>query len=133
MKSWFWSTAFFLLGYAIATVVGFSLYYVSVIVMWVGIFTLMPVVFVYLFYLYLRKVRCEAEQSLRETVRVVIYWAALSFLLDALVYIAIVPAVYGVPANWRFFIDQSPWIWLCYMVVLFVGLAGRWLYIRNSS
>lgn len=133
MKSWFWSTMFFLFGYAIATVVGFSLYYVSVIVMWVGIFTLMPIVFVYLFYLYLRKVRCEAKKSLRETIRVVIYWAALSFLLDALVYIAIVPAVFGVPANWRFFIDQSPWIWLCYTVMLFVGLAGRWLYVRSSS
>jgi hypothetical protein len=133
MKSWFWSTMFFLLGYAIATVVGFSLYYVSVIVMWVGTFTLMPIVFVYLFYLYLRKVRCEAEESLRETVRVVIYWAALSFLLDALVYIAVVPAVFGVSQNWRFFIDQSPWIWLCYMVMLVVGLAGRWLYVRNSA
>ncbi len=41
------------LGYLVATILGFPIYYIHETVMWIVIFTLMPVVFRYLFYIYL--------------------------------------------------------------------------------
>jgi len=55
------------LGYLVATIVGFSTYYIHETLMWIAIFTLMPVVFGYLFYTYLRRTKCEKSQSLRQT------------------------------------------------------------------
>ena len=133
MKSWLWSSGLFLLGYVVGTVVGFALYFVNEVLMWVGLFTLMPAVFAVLFYLYLGKVACPPETSLSEVIRVALYWSALSFLLDALAYIAVVPVIFGTPANWGFFTDQSPWIWLSYLSIFAMGLAGRWLYLRRST
>jgi hypothetical protein len=133
MRSWLWSTVFFLLGYAIATVVGFGLFYLSETAMWIGTMTLMPIVFACLFYIYLRTVKCPLEASFRESAVMVIYWITLSFSLDAIVYILIVPAVYGGRSNWLFFMDQSPWIWLNYIILLLVGAVGRWAYHRYRT
>jgi hypothetical protein len=55
------------LGYLIATVVGFTTYYINIVVMWIAIFTLMPLVFGYLFFLYLQKTGCDGSGLLRET------------------------------------------------------------------
>ncbi|MDH3745892.1 MAG: hypothetical protein OES47_12400, partial [Acidobacteriota bacterium] len=67
MKSTRLAFRLFGLGYLIATVVGFSTYYIHVTLMWITIFTLMPVVFGYLFYTYLRRTGCERSRSFRET------------------------------------------------------------------
>ena len=119
------------LGYGIGTVVGFSTYYIHITVMWIALFTVMPVVFGYLFYFYLRKTNCEKSRSFRETNLLVLFWIVFSFLLDALVYIAIVPLVYGYSSNWTFFIDQSPWIWLNYLTIIVLGHISRLFYLRK--
>ncbi len=132
MKSWFWATVLFLLGYLIATAVGFTLYYVNETTMWIATLTIMPAIFAYLVYWYLRHVQCLQADSLSQTGYLVGYWIILSFLLDACVYILVVPAAFGAPANWRFFVDQSPWIWLNYLVLIGAGMAGRWTYRWHS-
>lgn len=119
------------LGYLIATVVGFSTFYIHVTVMWVAIFTLMPVVFGYLFYTYLRRSGCERSRSLRETNLLVLLWIILSFLVDALVYIVVVPLVSGQPSNWTFFMDQSPWIWLNYLTIVVLGHVSRFFFLKS--
>jgi hypothetical protein len=133
MKSIGLALRLFALGYLIATIVGFATYYIHVVAMWIAIFTLMPVVFGYLFYTYLRRTRCGRSGSLWETNRLILLWIVLSFLVDALVYIAIVPGVFRVPPNWTFFIDQSPWIWLCYLTIFVLGHIARFFYSQRQE
>jgi hypothetical protein len=123
----------FALGYVIATVVGFVTYSIHPTVMWVTIFTLMPVVFGALFYTYLRRTGCDKTESLRESHRLILLWIVLSFLVDALVYVVVVPLVSASPSNWTFFIDQSPWIWLNYLTVVILGYLSRWFYLRSLN
>jgi len=132
MKNLKLSIQLFLIGYLIATVVGFATYYIHIILMWITIFTLMPVVFGYLFYLYLKKSTCEGSEILKETNRLILLWIVLSFLLDALVYIIIVPILYSCKPNWTFFIDQSPWIWLNYTTILILGHVARLIYLKKA-
>jgi len=127
------SIKLFLIGYLIATIVGFATYYIHVVLMWVSIFTLMPVIFGYLFYLYLKNIKCELAEAFKETNRLVILLIILSFILDALVYIIIVPIIYRYKPNWIFFIDQSPWIWLNYMTIFILGHISRAIYHKNIT
>ena len=121
------SIKLFRMGYLIATTVGFVTYYISIDLMWVTIFTLMPVIFGCLFYLYLKKTKCVISETFKETNRLVMLWIVISFLLDALVYIIVVPLFYGLKSNWTFFIDQSPLIELNYATLLIIGYICRLL------
>lgn len=125
------SLKLFVIGYLIATIVGFTTYYINIDLMWVLIFTLMPVIFGYLFYIYLRKTKCEISEAFKETNRLMVLWIILSFLLDALVYIIIVPIIYGHKSNWTFFIDQTPWIWLNYLTIIVLGHISRFIYVKK--
>jgi uncharacterized protein YacL len=89
MKNIKLSLKLFFIGYLIATIVGFTSYYINISLMWSLIFTLMPVIFGYLFYYYLKKTKCEISETLKETNRLIILWIILSFLLDAIVYIIV--------------------------------------------
>jgi len=131
MKNLKMSIQLFLIGYVIATTVGFVTYYISIELMWIAIFTLMPVVFGYLFYLYLKKAKCKSSEILKETNRLVILWIVLSFLFDALFYILIVPILFNQKPNWTFFIDQSPWIWLNYITIFILGHISRFIYLKK--
>jgi hypothetical protein len=133
MKNYKMAIKLFLVGYLIATIVGFATYYININLMWITLFTLMPAVFGYLFYLYLKKTKCGISETLKETNRLVILWIILSFLLDALVYVIIVPIIYRHKSNWTFFIDQSPWIWLNYMTLLILGHISRFIYHKKLN
>jgi hypothetical protein len=133
MKSIGLALRLFGLGYLIATLVGFSTYYIHITVMWIAIFTLMPPVFGYLFYTYLRTTECARSEALKETNLLVLLWIALSFVVDALVYVVAVPLLAGEPSNWTFFMDQSPWIWLSYLTLVMLGHVSRLLYLRSPS
>ena len=119
------------LGYLIATIVGFSTYYIHIMVMWIATMTLMPVVFGYLFYIYLQRIKCTRSESIKQTNYLILFWIILSFLLDALVFIIVVPIIFGNPSNWTFFLDQSPWIWLNYLAIIILGYISRFLYLRS--
>ena len=119
------------LGYLIATIVGFSTYYIHITVMWIATMTLMPVVFGYLFYIYLRRIKCTRSESIKQTNYLILFWIILSFLLDALVFIIVVPIIFGNPSNWTFFLDQSPWIWLNYFAIIILGYISRFFYLRS--
>ncbi len=99
MKSIRLAFQLFGLGYLIATIVGFFTYYLHVGIMWITIFILMPVVFGYLFYSYLSRTRYERSRTFRETNLLVLFWIILSFLVDALVYIVVVPLMSGNPST----------------------------------
>ena len=60
--------------------------------------------------------------------RLTLFWVAMSFFLDAIVFIAVIPLAFGAKANWTFFIDQSPWIWLCYAVLVPIVFGGLHAY-----
>lgn len=133
MKNIKLAVQYFGLAYLIGTILGFIAYYIHVVVMWIVIFTIMPVVFGYFFFLYLKKTECKISVSLKETNLLVLFWIIASFLLDAFVYIIIVPIIYGYKPNWTFFVDQSPWIWLNYLTLVIIGYISRFYYIRNMK
>jgi hypothetical protein len=120
---------FFFAMYGIATVLGFTTFLlISPTAMWIAVFTVMPAVATLLICGYLRWLGCPSGQCRRETAVVVAIWIALSFLLDAATYILVVPAFAHRPRNTTFFIDQSPWIWLSYAVLIGCGFAAERLY-----
>ena len=118
--------------YLVATMLGFATYLLlNPFAMWVTVFTLMPMISAALIYGYLRKMKFSREATLPETVRLLITWIALSFGFDAVTYIVAVPAISHTPANWTFFRDQSPWIWLSYAVLAFSAWVGGRIYLRK--
>lgn len=124
LRSVFWAVVLFFCGYLIATIAGFATYVISEKLMWATIFTAMPIVFGILAYVYLVKTASATSEAAAKMAGLILFWIALSFALDAMTYIAVVPLISGRPPNWRFFIDQTPWIWLCYLVLSVSGAAA---------
>jgi hypothetical protein len=133
MKNFKLALFYLCLAYLIGTIVGFITFYIHISVMWIAMFTIMPIVFGYLFYRYLIKTECNISESLKETNLLILVWILASFLLDAIVYIIIVPIIYGYQSNWTFFADQSPWIWLNYLALLIIGYFGRFYFLRKME
>jgi hypothetical protein len=132
MRKLSWIVGTFATMYFVATIVGFATYLLlSPTAMWISVFTLMPIVSAVLMYGYLRKMQFDRKASLVESWRLLLVWIGLSFSLDALTYILIIPSVNHTTRNWTFFRDQSPWIWLSYSVLLISMYAGRWAYLRS--
>ncbi len=113
--NWKAATSLFFLGYVIASIVGYVLYRLSSVAMWVGMFTLMSVVFAYLTYVYFSKYVKEPPGV--NVIKLTAYWVILSFVLDGLIYVLLLPITFGAKPNWLFFITQSPWIWLAYVAL----------------
>lgn len=132
--NWKAGTGLFFFGYVIASVVGYALYRSSPTAMWVGMFTLMPVVFAYLACVYFNKlVKAPLGYS---AIKLAIYWVLLSFVLDGLVYILLLPIVFGAKPNWLFFIDQSPWIWFAYVslsITVAIGFVASRAWVQHST
>lgn len=118
--------------YVVATILGFATYLlINPLAMWIAVFAVMPVVAALLIYWYLIQIHCLPARSANEMMILVSAWIVLSFLLDALTYIFLVPAFADQPRNWTFYADQSPWIWLSYAVLILSGIAGRLLFLRR--
>jgi hypothetical protein len=127
-----WNLTAFLIMYLVASCLGFATYrWLGPVAMWISVFTIMPVICALLVCWFLVKIICSPDRSLREMLVLVVIWIALSFSCDAITYVLIVPSLTHAPANWTFFVDQSPWIWLSYAVLFISGYAGRWLYFRR--
>ena len=124
---------YFGLAYFMGTIAGFVTYYIHETVMWISMFTIMPSVFGYFFYLYLKNTNCNAETVFRETNILILFWILSSFVFDGIVYIVIVPIVFGYKSNWTFFIDQSPWIWLNYATIILLGHISRFIYAKRLN
>jgi hypothetical protein len=124
---------YFVLAYLIATVVGFVTYRIHELLMWIVMFTFMPVVFGYFFYSYLKKTQCPESTLFRETNILIACWIVASFLLDGLVYIVVIPVIFGRRPHWTFFIEQSPWIWLNYCTLAVLGHVSRWAVKRRLN
>jgi hypothetical protein len=120
--------------YLLATIVGFATYFLmSVRAMWICVFTLMPIVSAGLIYAYLQKLKVSRDATFREATILVAVWMGLSFCLDAITYIVVIPMTSHRALNWTFFLDQSPWIWLSYAVLLLSAYAGRWAYLVRPN
>lgn len=129
-----WIVGTFLVMYAIATVVGFSTYFLfSPLIMWAAVFTLVPIISALLIYGYLLKLHISRKASLRESLILTGMWILLSFSLDAITYVLIVPHFRHSAPNWTFFSDQSPWIWMSDLVLLFSALAAQQTYARKFN
>jgi len=129
-----WNLAAFSIMYLIATCVGFATYLqLGPVAMWICVFTIMPVIAALLIRWFLVKIKCPPGRALREILVLVAIWIALSFGFDAITYVLVVPGLSHVSANWTFFVDQSPWIWLSYTALIISGYTGRWLYLRQYS
>lgn len=112
LRSWKVATGLFFAGYATATTLGFGLYVLSPMSMWISMFTAMLIMFGWLAFRYFTFVGTVTGPA--EVTVLTIYWIALSFVLDATLYVVALPLSVGAAANWTFFIDQSPWIWVAY-------------------
>jgi hypothetical protein len=122
------------LMYLAATTLGFASYLIfSPRIMWLCVFLLMPVVAALLVWWYLDRVSCPSEDTFMETLKLVGAWMILSFALDAVTYVFLIPRLQHRPAAWMFFKDQSPWIWLSYAVLLASGLGGRKIFLYLES
>lgn len=134
MRKLGWIIIAFLVMYTIATVAGFTaLFLINKTAMWLTVFILMPVVCVLLIYWYLIKIKSTIQNVTRDVVNLILVWILLSFSFDAVTYIIVVPKVFNTPQNWKFFIEQSPWIWLCYLLLIVPGYIGRWMYLRKKK
>lgn len=133
MKNFKLALLYFCLAYLIGTIVGFMTFYIHISAMWVAMFTIMPIVFGYFFYRYLKKTECKISESVKETNVLILVWILASFLLDAIVYIIIVPIIYDYKSNWTFFADQSPWIWLNYIALVIIGYFARFYFLRSMK
>ena len=122
---------YFFLAYLIGTILGFVTFYIHITVMWISLFTIMPIVFGYFFYLYLKNSNCSLEDSFRASSMLILFWIISSFVLDGFVYVVVIPFVLGVPSNWMFFVDQSPWIWLNYATIVVLGYISKWVYLKG--
>lgn len=132
MRSWSRSLGTFGVGYFVATAVGFATF-TRPVLMWAITFTVMPLVFAALAYWYFRGTRLRKDEARREAWRLTALWIALSFLLDALAYVVVIPLAFHAQPNWTFFIDQSPWIWLCYATIVPIVFAGLWAQQRRAE
>ena len=124
---------YFGLAYLIGTIAGFATYYIHEILMWISMFTVMPIIFGYFFFLYLKNTSCDSKTAFRETNILILFWIIASFVLDGFVYIVVIPTIFGNKSNWTFFIDQSPWIWLNYGTIIFLGHVSRLIYIKRFN
>ncbi len=125
------SLLFCLAAYLIANTIGFATYYVHVRLMWFAMFTVNPVVFGFFFYASLKKTGCAHSDAFTTTNRMVWQWILCCFLLDAGMYMWLVPVYTHHKANLTFFIDQSPWIWLNYLTMFVLGHISRYFYVKN--
>ena len=130
MKSWSRAIATFGIGYVIAIAVGWFTF-TKPALMWALTFTLMPLVFAVLANWYFRGTKPSAEEAATEAVKLTLFWVVISFVMDALVFIAVIPLAFGAKANWTFFIDQSPWIWLCYATMIPIAFSGLYAYRKH--
>jgi hypothetical protein len=129
-----WIVGTFFVMYGIATLVGFGAYFLfSPLIMWVAVFTLMPIISALLVYGYLLKQKLSPRASFRESLLLAGVWMLLSFSLDAITYIVVVPCLRHSAPNWCFFHDQSPWIWISYLVLLFSALVAQRAYVRRNN
>ncbi len=101
--------------------------------MWVAVFTFMPIISALLVYGYLLKQKISPRASFRESLLLAGVWMLLSFSLDAITYIVVVPYLRHSAPNWCFFHDQSPWIWISYLVLLFSALVAQRVYVRRNN
>jgi hypothetical protein len=114
-----WIAAAFVAMCLIAAVVGFATDpLISPAVMWMSVFTRMPIVSALRMYWYLVTMRIRRQSSLTEVFYLAISWIVLCFGLDAATCIFIPLAASRTAPNWIFFRDQSPWIWLSYAVLM---------------
>jgi hypothetical protein len=120
-----------LAAYLIANIIGFATYYVHVSLMWIAMFTVNPVVFGFFFYGCLKRTRCTPQDAFATTNWIVWQWIAFCFLLDAGVYMWLVPDCSHQQPNLTFFIDQSPWIWLNYVSLFIPAHISRIIYVKN--
>ncbi len=134
MRKAIWIVGTFLVMYSIATLAGFGTYrWLSPVMMWVVVFTFMPVVSAFLIYRYLQRFAFSSHTSLYESLLFTGVWMVLSFCLDAATYVLLVPHFTHSRPNLTFFRDQSPWIWLSYLVLIFSALAAQQLYRRRAN
>ena len=99
--------------------------------MWIALFTIMPVIFGYFFFTYLKTTKTGSKEAFQEANKLILLWIMLSFLLDGIVYIAFIPLFFGAQPNWTFFLDQSPWIWLNYLTIILLGHLSRLIYMKR--
>ena len=135
MKSWRRATLYFILGYLVAMIGGFWIYYTfseSVLRMFTTMFV--PALYIFLCYRYLSDAGCGHEHFLdNELIRLTASWTILSVILDAIAYVFIIPLILGYSLNWTFFRDHSPWIWLEYASIIVITAIGKLLhYLRNK-
>ncbi|RPH35327.1 hypothetical protein EHM92_06375 [bacterium] len=134
MNDWKRATRYFLLGYLIATIGGVLMYYlVSETVMWLFTMTVMPALFLILAYKYFRKnLRAASPFFDRDLLSLIVCWVALSCIMDAIVYVLLSPLLLGLPPNWTFFSDQSPWIWMNYITIILIVLVAKGFYYEKK-
>lgn len=132
MASFSWATALFLLGYAIASIVGFASRFVSETMTWLNIVIATPCFSGFLAHDYMAKTRCAGPAARREMARLLGYWICRSFGLDASTYIGIMPKASGAAPNRHFLVDPSPWNEPSTLVPVASGTAAVLAYQRRQ-
>jgi hypothetical protein len=82
--------------------------------------------------LYLQRFGFSPDASLYQSLLLTGVWILLSFCLDAATYVLLVPYLNHSRPNVTFFRDQSPCIWLSYLILIFSAIAAQRLYRRSA-
>jgi hypothetical protein len=133
MKSIKLASLYFIMAYIISTIVSFAAYYFKLAGIWIVMFALVALIFGYFFYAYLKNTKCDLARSLKETNLLIVFWILASLLLDGIVYIIIIPLLYGYNPTLVFFTDQISWLCLNYGMIIIVGYISRYIYVRKLN
>jgi len=131
MKSVRLSLMYFLLAYIIGSIINLAAYLINITIMLIAMLTLIPAIFGYFFYLYFKKTECVPEKSFKEANLLILFWIIVSLLSDGLIYIVIVPLIYGYNPRWIFFTDHSFLEFFNYAILIIAGYIARFFYLKR--
>ncbi|MEJ2306028.1 MAG: hypothetical protein P8Y62_00870 [candidate division WOR-3 bacterium] len=132
MKSAKFSLIYFLLAYIIGCAISLAAYVINITIMRIILLALIPAIFGVFFYLYLKRTKCNPEESFKETSLLILFWIIASLLMDSLVYVVIVPLIYGYNPRWIFFTDHSLSGFLNYAMIILAGYIARFFYLKRK-
>jgi len=94
------------------------------------VFGIVQWVFPELHFTYLSRTKCDVERCISEIVKVGLYWAGISFVLDIALFSFIVPSMVAGKIGLTFLSTQPLWYWTQFPMMVVTGLIAPITYIK---
>ncbi len=124
------ATLLFAIGYVTAVAISTILLPVQPALRVLIVFGTVQLIFTELHYFYLSKTKIEIDKSLKEILKVGIYWSALTFIFDFILFSILVPFLVSGKLELAFIAGQPFLYWLQFPMLVVTGLIARITYIK---